>query len=197
MDNSSGRFVVKQSTYSCNYSSTYCSTPNNEVLALLEKYKDQIVNPDSVVYTFKHSYSRDDFVLVVCKAIAWAIHNNPGIFDAEKVTYVTHNIAGIKKSVSSGEFTYADLEEVCPHDNAIAIQKCTQTQVEFWQTNTSNICYATGIYSLSNGLTNIGTINYVAQNYGSGHQQSFKEYDEFTAKTALFEFLRTKADTTL
>ena len=170
------------------WSFTNCTTDKQEILSLIDQYKDQIGDINRVIYNFTKSYTKNEFTLIACQAIAWFINNNQSIYK-EKVYLASHNYAGIRANINNGPFTYADLVEVCPFDNVLAIMKSTKTQVSILNRNTSIGTYEleTPVYD-NNGYTAIGTISYVAEGYAS-IRDSFEEFGPTTIKDVMESYL--------
>lgn len=172
---------------------TTCKEEDQEISNLVNKYDDLIRNRDSVIYTFKSSYSREEFGEIVCQAIFWFMNKYNYIFDNRNIYLTTHNTAGIRNEVNSGPFTYADLVKACPFDNCLALQKCTTSEMKYLKNNRALINYQNPNGKIDDdGYYYCGTISYVAEwtDYsGDSITTDYTLYPEYIIGDVVYEFL--------
>ncbi len=172
------------------YALNACTSENKEINELKTiKYKDLIGDLNKVIYTFSNNYDKTAFTKIICQAMYWYINNNLDQFGGVKVGLTSHNTAGVRNNVESGDFTMTDLTAVCPFDNLICIQKSTSTQVNNIKKSSWLGYYEDKVTYDNNGLATVATISYVAEGeYASNYQTSFT-YGGITAKEALQTYL--------
>ncbi len=175
-----------------------CTISDSTIDALPAKYQEQIGNPDEVIYTFKNTYSSDDFTNVVTDAMLWYVNNNISIFGVH-VYFASHNTGGIRANVYAGAFTLRKYIKVFPFENPLCIQTCNSNNIRnmressYYRTSEeSEIVYD------SNNLTKAVTISYIAEyKYASSYQRSYISYPDYTAGTALLAYLRSGVNNNL
>ena len=190
--------IISSSTSNTNaYYSCTVNDPNID--ALLVKYQDQIGDPDEVICNFNYSYTKENFVTLICQAMYWFVNENKGEFGGENVYFTSHNLGGVRvNSISSGDFTYRDLITTMPFDNEICIQTCTYSNIYNMDRSNSYRTYYDGDsisdlpYDSETGLIKAATISYIAENETNQKyiQQSYVKYYGHTAKTILVEYLK-------
>ena len=170
-----------------------CLTSNGEIKNLLDIYSDVIINPDDVIYTFKRSYSQNEFTLIVCQALVWFMNENKYQFGNHNIYIGIHNFAGIRDGVNSGDFTYKDLIEVCPFSNSIALLKLTPNQVNYYYRNSALETYTDESVSIdSDGYYYGATISYVAERTdynGNLYCTSYELFDDYIISDVVIEYL--------
>ncbi len=171
------------------YDNATKSDPKIDAIAQKDEYKDIIARADEVLYTFKSSYSSDNFTYVVCLAMYWYVNNHLSEFDNTKVYFASHNTGGVRADVSSGKFTRRDLVKVFPFDNLLSIQTCTSKHISAMENNSYYETYKDPNIVYTNGYTKAISITYITEyKNASNYQSSYKNYDK-TAKDALIEYL--------
>ena len=177
-----------------------CTTSNPEIDALVDKYREQIGDPDQVLYTFTREYSREEFTVLVCQAMLWYVNEYPQYFDDTEVYFASHNTGGIRYyPIPAGEFTRRDLIKVIPFDNELCIQTCNQYHLSQMERSSYYETYSVNdIIFDSNGYTKAVTISYIADyQYAYRYQQSMIKYEEYTAKNAFIDYLLNSGETSL
>ena len=176
----------------------YCRNENARIANLAKTYADVIGDTEEVIYTFKKSYSSDAFTKVVCEAMYWYVNSHMSLFDNKRVYLASHNLGGVRASVSAGKFTRRNLYKVFPFDNELCLQICTKTQIErtidydYYETYTDD----TIVYD-SRGYTNAVSITYITESrYARNYQDGYTKYPYLT-RDALVEFLKNTTSTTL
>lgn len=133
--------------------------PNQKIDALLEKYDEQIGDIDRVIYNFKRTQSKNDFLEIACKAMYEYINDKKEQFNYDiKASF--HNAGGIRSQVYAGEFTYRDLIKVCPFANTIVIMKVNRSTYDKVATNGS---YIAKDLTFENGYEYIAAISFIAE----------------------------------
>ena len=121
-------------------------------------------------------------------------------FDNKHVYFASHNPGGVRASVSSGEMTLRQLYTVCPFDNDIYIQRCTQAHLDFMKNEPDNFVTSEEdeIVFYENSYTYAVTISYLAEKdyYKNDIQIDNQKYN-LTAKAALLEYLTNNVDPSL
>ena len=185
-------YVVEDNDISNINAYNKCTKASSEIDALLEKYQEEIGDPDQVIYTFSKSYDRNEFTVLICQAMLWYVNYYSDQFDDVTVYFASHNTGGVRSyPIPAGDFTKRDLVKVLPFDNEICIQTCTQYNI----TQMSNSSYYE-TYALDDiiydeyGCTKAVTISYIAEyKYAYRYQQSMIKYEEYYAQTALIDYL--------
>ena len=171
------------------YSNIDTSDPAIEAIANKDEYRDLFAHADDVIYTFKNSYSEEDFTVVACKAMYWYVNSHPLEFDNTTVYFASHNTGGVRNEVSRGDFTRRDLVKVFPFDNQLSIQRCTEEHIAYMESNSYYRTYKEGEVVYTDGVTNAISITYITEyKYASTYQLSYQNYD-VTAKDALVSYL--------
>ena len=169
-----------------------CRTEDKEISKLLTKYEAEISGGNKVIYNFKNSYSRDDFAKIICDAMMWYVNSHLEDFDNKRVYFASHNPGGVRSTVASGEMTLRQLYTVCPFDNDMCIQRCTQAHMDFMKNEHDSFVTseAEEIVFYENSYTYAVTITYLAEKdyYKNDIQLDYKEYN-FIARDALLEYL--------
>ena len=189
--NSSGYTLNSATVDNPEYAINVCLTENKEITELkTNKYKDIIGDTNKVIYTFTKSYDKYAFAKIICQAMYWYINNNIDQFGGIEVSLTSHNYAGVRSTVSAGDFTLSNLTEVCPFDNLLVIQKSTKTQVNNIK-NSNFLCTydENNITYDSSGYATIATISYVAELENASNYQTSISYGAITAKEALQYYL--------
>lgn len=180
------------------YSLTKNLLPDENILALNDKYKDIIGDPDEIIYNFANFYYSDDFTEIVSRSLLWFTNYYSAYFDDKHVYFASHNTGGVRSNINPGPFTKRDLIKVFPFDNDLCIQRCYSYQINNMKNNSyyRTASESTIIYD-NNGLTNAVTIAYIAEyKYAYNFQTSYTKYQK-TAKDALYSFLINKVETDL
>ena len=178
---------------------TTCKYEDKTITALLEKYKDQLIAGDEVLYTFKKSYSREEFVFVVCEAMMWYVNSRIDDFGGQQVYFANHNPGGIRVAVDAGPMTLSQITAVCPFDNNIYIIKSNTEQIRFMESDPDHYAvYKDENMQFEGDYTYGVAISYIIENetYGSRLYTEAVPY-EITAKNILIEYLRNKINTNL
>ena len=140
------------------------NTPNTLVDNLTTKYKEVIGDVNRVICSFNEYKSRDDLLNIACKAIISYINNHKDLYGIE-VTVGVHNTGGVRDSAQRGDFTYSDLIRVFPFSNTLVLFNVTRE--EYYNVIDSNYSVIKEAPTFTNGVATIGTINYVAEYYGT------------------------------
>ena len=172
-----------------------CTEADPYIVGLMDKYSDIIGDPDEVICNFTTSYNQTQVVKMTCQAMVWFVNSRPSTFKNVTAYVGYHNNAGIRASISTGQFTRRDLYKVCPFDNALCVGKSTSKQVNYMTSSTQyNNYYVDGTPVYSGNYTNTVTISYLANSrYSYNYIGSYDEYEQFTAKDALYYFLKSGA----
>lgn len=133
---------------------------NKEISNLTEKYKDEIGDINRVLYEFKKSYSRNEFLNIVCQAMYEYLSDKKEEYPYDIVSGF-HNAGGIRAAVNAGTFTYQDLIKVCPFTNTLVIMKVNKSQ---YQTLSSNGKYCLNNPTFTNGYEYVVVISFVSEN---------------------------------
>ena len=173
-------------THSGNY---VAKTPMPEVVALNDKYSDLIGDVNEVVYTFKNSYSKNEFTYIICEAMSWFVNEENDKFE-HKPRLSTHNIGGVRNDVSAGAFTYKDFIKVLPFENALVIQKCTENQNNTIKRNSSIRYYEdTSVGKENDGYYYNVSIIFLTDRY-TNWQVSCIYHFEYSGQFALYTYLK-------
>ena len=140
------------------------NTPNTLVDNLTTKYKEVIGDVNRVICSFNEYKSKDDLLNIACKAIISYINNHKDLYGIE-VTVGVHNTGGVRDSAQRGDFTYSDLIRVFPFSNTLVLFNVTPE--EYYDVIDSNYSVIKEAPTFTNGVATIGTINYVAEYYGT------------------------------
>ena len=184
-------YDIDECTYDIKSAYNVCQSSDSKVSALLNKYSEQIGNPNEVIYTFKNSYDSDAFTNVACRAMHWYVNNHLDQFDDTHVYFSTHNTGGVRANVYAGALTRRKFVKVFPFDNELCIQTCTSTHIKKAKNNNYYAYYEEDpiVYD-SSGYTHAVSITYITESsYGNSYQKSFVKYD-VTAKEALIAYLK-------
>ena len=167
---------------------TVCTTEDTSISNLKTiKYKAEIGDLNRVLYTFTNTYDNESFTEIICQAMYWYINNHGDEFENTKVSLTSHNTGGVRGSVSTGAFTYANLVAVCPFDNNLTIQKANSKQVS--ATMSYYKYYKEGEVTYTNGYAYVGSISFISEGTrASNYQTSYTPYTP-TAKDALEAYL--------
>ena len=178
---------------------TACKYEDTAITSLLEKYKDDIDAGDEVLYTFKKSYSRAEFVYVVCEAMMWYVNSRVDDYGGHQIYFANHNPGGIRVAVDAGPMKLSQLIAVCPFDNNIYIIKSTAEQINFMESDPDHYTvYKDDEMEFEGDYTYGVAISYIIENetYGSRLYTEATSY-EITAKEILIEYLRNNINTNL
>ena len=180
------------------YTTCKTSSPLIDALSSKEEYQDIITHADDVVYTFKKSYTQEEFTTVVCMAMYWYVNTNKEDFDNLTFYFANHNVGGVRAAVSAGEFTNRNFIKVFPFDNYLSLQRCTSKHINKLENDSYYGTYKNGdiVYDDS-GLTNSISINFITEKtYAYQYQSSYKNYD-CTAREALVAYIKSGVNNTL
>ena len=166
-----------------------CVNEDQVVKALVNKYAAEIEAGDEVIYTFKNDYSRDQFAVVVCEAMYWYVNENKDFFGGHEIYLASHNTGGIRVAVTKGPMKLSQIIAVCPFDNNIYIQKCTEENIDYIRSNYAY--YDTNEIVYEGGYTYAATNAYVAENETYSRYLHVEAWEyQITAKDILIEYLK-------
>ena len=172
----------------------YCLNENDEIAALPNKYVEQIGDPDEVIYTFKKSYSSEEFTGIMCHAMYWYVNEHIEDFGGKRVYLASHNTGGIRASVEAGDFTRRKLFKVNPFENELCIQVCDQTQINRTINYDYYATYVENNIVYTSGYTKAVSISFISEASNAGRYQSGYVKYPYIARDALVEFLLANVD---